>query len=194
MNLFPEYLFARSRSVLHCAYAEYFRSKTESIIAFMHRARISWPSNRAFLCLSLVVLMSNKGQNVSCARDLTVDEFFIVTDKNSLGATSLDAPSINDQGDITLRVSRVTSTEHIVYFFKPGSRGTVPTYSHGVVVRSSPFTLSRFPIINNSRSIVSHLSFNQGNQNIYRYDYNGTTFDGTLIAQAQAVEHSPFAC
>jgi len=117
------------------------------------------------------------------AADLTSDETFVVTNKNQLGATGLDAPSVNDQGDIVVRVTTASGTEHRVFLFNPGSPSTAPGYSSGIVVRSSPYTLSRYPVINNHRSLVSQLTFNLGNQNLYRYDFDGTSYNGVLLAQ-----------
>lgn len=129
----------------------------------------------------------------SLAGELSRDEFFVVASKNLMGFTGFEAPSVNDIGDIVVRSSSSAGTEHRVFFVSdqysnPNMQGRIPNR----VARSSSQTLSRNPLINNNRSIVSHHSFTGGNQNIYRLDYDGVNFSSTVIAQGQVSQVQPF--
>jgi hypothetical protein len=148
-------------------------------------------ANLLLLPLTILVVCGHTPESV--ALQLSPDEFFVVAGKNLLGLSAIGTPSVNDNGDIVARVTTISGTEHRVFLFSdqidhPSSQGTIPS----VAVRSSPNTLASLPVINNHTSIVSHLSFSQGNQNIYRFDYDGTSFIGTLMAQAQAGGAQPF--
>ena len=138
----------------------------------MNKNIVAVLAQRTLLWLRIFCALWPVGVN---GRELSRDEFFVVASKNALGLTSFDAPSINDDGDIVLRATTSSSTQHRVFFPRPNAAQSDPHKYVDFVVREVPITLSRFPMISNGnntpgseypKSIVSHYSFTGGNQNI----------------------------
>ena len=133
---------------------------------------------------------------VGSAQQNSSDRFFVVASKNRKVLTNLGAPSVNDRGDLVLRLISGTVKTHEVCLgedqLNPANQpGVVPL----VLVRSSSGTLSTYPVLNNNRSVVSY-NYQSSIQTVSRYDYSNTPspqFFSARIARADAAQTQPFA-
>jgi uncharacterized repeat protein (TIGR03803 family) len=85
------------------------------------------------------------------------DSFFVVLSKNSGALTSLGTPSVNNFGDIVLRTQTLGNSQHRIIFNRDQLRQTAQGNTPSLIVRSNVNTLSAFPTISDSDSIVSYV-------------------------------------
>ena len=133
----------------------------------MALSRLPLPISAILLAMFFARLPVAEGQQNSG------DTFFIVASKNQLAYTSLGTPSVNNVGDIVVTTTTGTHKFHRVFLnsaqLNPSNMpGSIPC----VLVRDSTFTLSNFPVVNDTGSVVSYVLGN-GTKIISRYDPSG---------------------